>query len=76
MRRFNYQVLASGNQSFFLAGIGPPQNEDNRLLLLIDDPNDGVRKWLPNLTCMAVRHTGWDCQTGIEQQDALLGPGR
>lgn len=63
------------NNASLLLSVGPPKHKNqSRRTRFAQTLYDGVRKCLPSFVFVAISFGFSDSETGVEQQDSLLGP--
>lgn len=74
MRRSQHKMTVTVNESPLLLRVCPPQNEDKMLVPFGQHFNGGIGELLPASALMRTGLVRPYCQSGVEEQHALLGP--
>ena len=69
-----HQMGGVGDEGTLLPGVSAPEQENHRLLPLVEQFNDPVCEGFPSQTPVTVGLSGPDGQGGVEQQHTLTGP--
>jgi hypothetical protein len=68
-------VLRLVDELGLLLGVAAPEDEHDRVGLVVDLPDDGVGELLPALVLVGIGGVGLHGEHGVDHEHALLGPG-